>query len=196
MQQQWPIALFVSIFFFVSCGNNQDTNAGHVGSDSTTNFYPFPQYLTDELAYIDSMPLAIERVVKIDGITTDSGYIAKDQFRLQMAPFLTIDPNEKSMKGKYSETSFHDLSLKAITFSISSTKPDLPLQQADILLNDETRQVKNVVIKMKVTAGDSTIDQRLLWHHHVKCLLAEMIQPANGAAYTRSTSYQWDVPLR
>jgi hypothetical protein len=187
--------LITTSLFLIGCQQNQSKVAAEQNTNDS-NFYPFPQYIMDEISYVDSMPLAIERVVKINGITTDSGFIDKQAFKKEMEPFIAIDPNTSANKASFTETSFNDLSLNAITFSITSQNEDMALQQADILLNAETRQVKNVILKYQYATADSSVQQHLLWKHHMKCQLSELIQHKNGAQYTRTTQYQWDAPLK
>lgn len=181
---------------WMSCQPADSNDAAAAGTtsapDSATTFYPFPQYLQDQISYVDSMPLPIWRIEKREGRLIDSGLVSKEAFKAAVLPFTRPDPNSLAWKGKYLETSFQDLSLEAVTFSITATDPDLELQQADILIHPETQRVKHVMQKRILQEGDSTVVQQLLWIHNLRCQISEIIQKADGKQYARSISYVWD----
>lgn len=163
--------------------------------DSVTRFYPFPQYLQDQIAYVDSTPFAIIRIVKINGITSDSGLVDKQTFKQNVMPFATVDPNSNALKHKYEESSFQDLSLEAVTFMIVAKDSSLPLQEATVLLHPETKKVKRLMQKKIIGSADSTITQQLLWIHNQRCQIAEIISKKDGSQYTRSVAFIWDAPF-
>jgi hypothetical protein len=197
------LLLFSSTLLLISCGNatqsdEASTNLADASDDTAESkepLYPFTQYLSGQVAYVDSTPIAIEKIVKLNGVTTDSGYIDKAAFKTAMNVFTSIDPNTYALRSQYKEVSFQDLSIPSLTFSITSKDASLPLQQADILLNPETKRVKHVVLNFITTAGDSTVTKRLLWDHNMKCQIMESIEFGDGKQYTRITQYIWDKPF-
>jgi hypothetical protein len=164
-------------------------------ADTLAPLYPFPQYLTDQISYVDSMPLGIERVVKLNGRTIDSGYIDKAAFKAAVAPFAAIDPNLASLRPFYTETSFNDLTLGTITFSISCTDSNALLQKADVLLHADTKKVKYVLLEMTEANDDSVLYRRVNWVHNMRCQVAETIHKKDSS-YDRLTVYIWDKPLK
>lgn len=195
--------LFASALLLISCGDSTQTNESSANvsessedsAESKEPLYPFTQYLSGQVAYVDSTPLAVEKIVKLNGVTTDSGYIDKAAFRTAMNAFTTIDPNTYALRSHYKEVSFQDLSIPSLTFSITSKDTSLPLQQADILLNPDTKRVKHVVLNFITTTGDSTVTKRVLWDHNMKCQIMESIEFTDGKQYTRITQYIWDKPF-
>jgi protein-disulfide isomerase len=195
--------LFASTLLLISCGdatqtNESASNYSESSEDSAASkepLYPFPQYLSGQVAYVDSTPIAVEKIVKINGVTTDSGYIDKAAFKTAMNDFTSIDPNTYALRSQYKEISFQDLSIPSLTFSITTKDETLPLQQADILLNPDTKRVKHVVLNFIDSNGDSTVTKRVLWDHNMKCQIMESIELANGKQYTRITQYIWDKPF-
>jgi len=141
------------------------------------------------------MPLAVEKIVKLNGVTIDSNYIDKAAFKAAIATFISIDPNTIELRSRYKEISFQDLTIPALTFSITSKDATLPLQQADILLNPDTKKVKHVVLNIITALGDSTVTKRILWDHNMKCQIMESIEHSSGKQYTRITQYIWDKPF-
>jgi hypothetical protein len=163
--------------------------------DPNTPFYPFHDYIRSQITYVDTMPFGIEKRIEINGKLTDSGFISKEYFKEMANSFLEIDPNSPALKPSYTENSFTDLTTNRITFSISTKKSDLPLQNADILLNAENQKVKNVLLKKYIHSPDSTILQYLVWVDKMHFQISETITRKNQASYTRVTRVVWDKPL-
>lgn len=199
MRNLLAISMGFALLLLMACSNPDSTAAqddkAATDSSATQPLYPFSQYLQHELEYIDSMPLAVEKIVRQEGRTTDSGIINKTSFKSAIAFFTSIDPNKTELRSQYTETSFNDLSTEAITFSISSKNATLPLQQADILLHPTTQQVKSVALSIEQSFADSSVSTKVLWKHHMKCQLAQTIQYKDGRSINRITEYVWDKPF-
>jgi hypothetical protein len=182
----------------MGCSNKPgatEPNGSETASDSSGLLYPFPQFIEDQLAWLDSMPLAVEKIVFVNGIQSDSSLISKADFRLIAQDFAAEDPNRHTLRSNYREESFEDLTLNAITFSISTTNPNLTLQNADILLNPETRKVKHVILKRQLTGGDSSEIQNILWVANMKCQVSSVVTRKDGTSYNKTVNYIWDRPL-
>lgn len=190
----WLCGLIVMVAACQTSSHSKET-IDSASKDSVTRFYPFPQYLQQQLAFVDTTPFAIIRIEKINGTTADSGLVNKQVFMQAMLPFTAIDPNTNELKDQYEESSFQDLSLEAVTFMIVAKDSTLPLQEATVLLNPETKKVKRVMQKKIIASADSTVTQQLLWIHNQRCQIAEIISKKDGSQYTRSIAYVWDAPL-
>ncbi|TAD85549.1 MAG: hypothetical protein EAY75_11190 [Bacteroidetes bacterium] len=155
--------------------------------------YPFTQYLKEQIAYVDSTPFAIEKTVYQNGKRTDSGLITHAEFLALAAPFCQYDVNSSPLRTMYNEESFSDLSLNNITFSITSSNPSLPLRQATVLLLPETKRVKNVILQVNTTKGDTTIVDNMLWVHNQSFQISSTLYYGNQRQ-TRNTKVVWDKP--
>lgn len=158
-------------------------------------FFPFPQYLEGQLAYLDTLPLAIEKTVKVNGITVDSVFLSKQLFRQEVSPWMEKDPNSEEMKPHFQETSFRDLTLNTITFSITAKDTVPALRQADILLEPESMKVKTLMLNFNFLRGDSSITRNIFWENNRKCQVAEEIAVPGKQPLLRVTRYVWDQPL-
>lgn len=159
-------------------------------------FYPFIEYLENQLEYIDSTPIALEQTITTDVGKSEPVFIEKAAFRNFMAPFLAINPELKALKPFYREKSFVDYTIKKLTFTIEAINDSLPLQQADIHLNPDNEKVTNLVLHVVRQYPDSTVVQYLVWEHNMNCQLSERIQTKAGKMYSRVTSVVWDRPLQ
>lgn len=158
-------------------------------------FYPLIPYLKGQIAYVDTTPLGIEKVEKLNGQTIDSGYISKAAFKRLVSPWAQDNPEAPDLKPYYRERSFFDQSIQRLTFSIEDTTQQQRLRQADIHLNPENNRVSMVVLRRAWAAGDSTVQQYILWEHNMNCQVSEQIEKVNGLGYSRVTRLVWDGPL-
>lgn len=181
----------------ISCTEKQKNTAPRDKTDNAKEeaLYPYPQYIQKQIQYVDSMPLGIEMVVYENGIKKDSDFIDRTKFRQLAAAFMEPDPNEKKWRKQYEETSFQDLSLNTITFSIASKNSDLPLQKADILLNPDTRQVKFVVLKKQEKIKDHFETSNLIWVHNMNFQISTVIMDEQGKEKTKVVKVVWDRPI-
>ncbi len=202
MQQIFSLA---AVFLLLSCQSNQQPqNDGDFSNfvapvDSSINtkdpVYPYPDYIRAQLEMVDTIPYAIERILTINGKTIDSGYVSREVLKKEAQPFLEIDPNEKSIRNQFIETSFNDLSLGLVTFSITSKFPEQKLQQANILVNPENNGVKNVILRKQFAEADSSVEQMLLWKDKMNFQISEVITKKDNSSYNRVLKIIWDKPL-
>jgi hypothetical protein len=164
------------------------------GDKKKEALYPFPQYIQSQIAYLDSAQLGIEMIVQENGVTTDSGYISREVFKKLAHEFLSPDPNEKDIRDEYSETSFNDLSLNTITFSITTKNLNLPLQQADILLSPDNKQVRYLILKKQIKTAEGIASSSLMWRHNLNFQIVTSITAPDGHERSKLIRVIWDKP--
>jgi hypothetical protein len=189
------IASFVMLLHS-ACSNPQSSNQQGTPTADTTVFYPFVQYIEDQVKYVDSTPLAIEKLSFVNGKMVDSAIIGRDEFNQLASAFLETDPNQADNKAKFSEQSFQDLSIDALTFSITATTPNTRLRQGTVLLHPETKKVKHVMLKLEEGNADSSVSSTLLWKHKMYFQKSSTIQYSNGQTTERVIKVIWDKPLQ
>jgi hypothetical protein len=189
------IASFVMLLLHVACSSPQTSDQPGTPLADSTVFYPFVQYIEEQMTYVDSTPLAIEKLSFLNGKMVDSAIIGRDEFNQLASAFLETDPNQANNKAKFSEQSFQDLSIDALTFSITATTPDTRLRQATVLLHPETKKVKHVMLKLEEGNADSTVSSTLLWKHKMYFQQSSTIQYSNGQTAERVIKVVWDKPL-
>jgi hypothetical protein len=200
-----PLIYLLPALALVLCscsGNGGQTEQEYIFNPPTPDsvdpnipFYPFIDYIHNQIAYVDTIPVGIEKRVEINGKVTDSGFISKEAFKRIANLFMETDPNTAALKPNYTENSFTDLTTNRITFSISTKNSSLPLQNADILLNADNQQVKNVLLKKQLISPDSNVLQYLVWVDKMHFQISETITRKDQTSYTRVTRVVWDKPL-
>jgi hypothetical protein len=123
-------------------------------SGLTAPLYPYVQFIKSQIADVDSTPYALIKIEFLNGKQTDSSLTDKQTFDQLANAFIQNDVNDNAIRKFYREESFQDLTLNVVTFSISATNNNLPLQQADVLLNPETQKIKTIILKKNRESGD------------------------------------------
>lgn len=174
--------------------NSDDTLA--LKNDSVKNepYYPITQYVLEQIAYVDSTPLAIEKQTFINGKRIDSTIINRIEFKLLAEEFMKPNLNDKNIKPLYVENMYQDLTINSITFNYTTSDPGQELKQADVLLNPETKKVKNIIFRKTRTIGDTTYNFNGLWKHYLDFQINYAIQPGKGKAFTKQVKVIWDKP--
>lgn len=191
------LLLFVAIVCTGSSSCKQQNNTiATADSSSKEPLYPYPQYIREQIAYVDSMPLAIEKITIENGKQVDSTVIDQPAFKQLAQNFTDPDPNTSELRPKYTEESFNDLTINSLTFSITAKNTDLPLQQADVLLNPDTKKVRSVFLKKYMVGGDSSETRQLLWTHNMSFQISSFVVHKDGREMNRIVKVIWDRPLQ
>jgi hypothetical protein len=195
----------ITIFAFVLASCGQTKQPGETVDSATTAaidsagkepLYPYPQYIQEQIAYVDSMPLAIEMKVFENGKMVDSTYINRDRFKELARQFKQPDLNMASLRPRYEEKSYQDLTIDAVTFSITAKDPELDVRQVDILLNPKTKKVKNIIIKKLEKTADSMEQKNMLWVHNMNFQVSSTITHNDGTTTDKVVKVVWDKPLQ
>jgi hypothetical protein len=189
--------LFSVLLLSVSCKQKQEnTTFNKPGADSLSKepLYPYPQYILEQIQYVDSAPLAIEMHTFENGARIDSVLITREKFHELAAEFHSPDLNSAELRPLYTEKSFQDLSINSITFSIAANDANLVIQQADILLDPESQKVKNIIIKKAIATPDSSENRTLLWVNNMNFQIISSVTKNGRATIDRVTKVIWDKP--
>ena len=195
-----------NIYFFIpaillifSC--KQNGQAPIITGDSTIQvkeeaLYPYPQYIQSQIQHLDSVQLGIEMVIYENGVKKDSAFISRQEFKQLAAAFMVPDLNEKKWRNEYEETSFRDLSLNTITFTIASKNENLPVQKADILLNPDTKEVKYVMLKKQEKKDGYFESSNLMWVNNMNFQIVTEKTSVDGKQLKKIVKVTWDKPAR
>jgi hypothetical protein len=183
--------------YLFACNTGSQSEPGTL-TDTASNaepFYPITQYIQEQLAYVDTMPLAIEKQTFVNSVQVDSMIIDRPAFHQLAADFLYPDLNDAGEKKNYRESKFQDLTINTLTFSYNALRPDAELQQKDILLDPETQKVKNVLFRKVLQHGDTVITMNGIWKHNYNFQINYILEPKNGPMQTKQVKVIWDRPI-
>ncbi|MEO8582971.1 MAG: hypothetical protein ABI415_04190 [Flavitalea sp.] len=162
------VVLIAGLFLF-ACGEKKQP-AEPVKKESNTDtaakqaYFPVLDFLKAEIAYVDSLPVAILKYTTI-GKHTDSGYIKLPEFRSLAAEFIPYELNDSIFTKNFKETSFYDNNTNSGTFFYSNIKNVLELKRVDVISakTDTYDKVKSIYLEKVSTSGDTSIIKRLFW---------------------------------
>ncbi len=77
--------------------------------------------------------------------------------------FLTSDINDPAVKTNYKESVFFDETTNNYTLSYATTNKDLEIQNAEVLLQEDGKKVKRILIRKFVNYADSSVIEQLSW---------------------------------
>ncbi len=196
MKLSFPVfAIFIAM---TACKNSNTKTTNITIKDSVAKeaYYPISDYIRGQIAYVDSMPLAIDKSVFENGKRIDSNIIDRATFKQLAEEFAQPDLNLNTIKPLYRENMYNDLSMNSLTFTYDTKDPNQELQQATVLLNPDTKKVKNIIFKKTRIHGDTTITMNGLWKNDMNFQINYTLQPKMGIAIERQVKVIWDRPIR
>ena len=155
------LLIFSFFALLIACKNNTTSSCNKEFNNDTIQFFQVSNFIQSQLDEIRKTPFFIYKK-KTANNKQDSISINTQELMDLAKPFLLSDITT-NVKKFYKESAFEDLSTKSITFNYSTTKTDLPIQNIDVLLNQETQDCKRIFIKKFFNSGDTTYSQQLNW---------------------------------
>lgn len=195
--KQIPIALLTLFFLALACRSNNIPPAPKTqDSTDTGKFYPIGEFFQSQIAYVDLRNFTITQKNDIDG-KKDSFNISKERFIALARVFAEKDISSPRIKKMYKETVFHDLSTESYTLNYSPLQPGLAIQNIDVLLDDQHKQVKRIFIRSIYTRGDTTITEQCSWKTNNSFLIARYGQTKKGHNSNSLIFVNWnETPLQ
>ena len=155
------IYLFMLLLIMTSCKNKKVAKTEKSTSD-TTKFFALTSFFKEQIVDVDLRAYPIYLIKELNG-KKDSIGIDKDAFKSYAAIFLNKDVSTPEMHDKYTETVFHDLSTKSYTLNYRPKSVNEPIQNIDILLDENTNLVKRVFIRTETMIKDTSIIEQCNW---------------------------------
>lgn len=174
-----------------SCKNDSAGGKGSGENDrDTTKFFQVNQYLLSQIKEVNATPFFIYRI-DITNDRKDSIPINTTAFNKLSKQFLEPDINDEKFKHYYKETIFEDQTTKGFTINYSTTNKELPLQSCDILLSEDGRTVKRVLLRKFYNYSDSSAIEQLSWKPGESFQVNRSVQKGNNET-TRQTIVVWN----
>jgi len=175
----------------VSCTGKSGTQEEVIYSNDSLKFYPVRQFLQSQIADVVHTPYFIYKLTRQNN-KQDSVVVSSADFAALTALFVKWSVDSPGVKKYYREDAFNDASTGSVTFSYSTHNKNLPLQQADVLLDPETQRVKRIFLQIVQNNNDTTFMYKLGWKANKSCSIASSIQPAKGDELTSYTTVVWN----
>ena len=187
----FPVFFLLLIVPLTACHSPGQKDAKTDILADTAKFYPLRIFFKEQIQYVDLRNFPIYRVTEKDG-KKDSSAITKDQFVALAETFFDKDISEPRVKALYKESAFHDLSTGSITLNYKPSDNKAPVQNVDILLDEQTNLVKRVFIRVLYLKGDTTFIEQYNWKANKSFQVTRSITTANGYTSTELNYINWN----
>lgn len=126
--------------------SSKQQSAKNIPIADTAKFYPLDNFITDQMKYVDLRNFSIQKII-VNNLQKTNTIIDKEAFLIVAAKVLSLSKKFINNKQLYKEVVFQDLSTDSYTINYTALNPLTPLQRIDILLSEETKIIKRVLMR-------------------------------------------------
>lgn len=162
MKKSTPALFLLFITAAVACRHHPAPAGPQTAAADTTGFFALPVFFKDQLAYAQSVHAPMYRITIKDG-KRDSAALSQEAFQQLAGIFLSKDISAPDIKALYRESVFHDLGTKSYTLSYTTVHNNAIIRGIDILLDEESNNVKRIFIRSQYNKGDTSITEQCNW---------------------------------
>jgi hypothetical protein len=157
-----------------------------------TSFFPVADVLESEIREVDTLPVALRKMIVAKG-RTDSSFIKPAEFHALAMQFLLPEFRDGRFQKEFSETSFMDNNTGNANFTYASKDKDLSLQRVDVIAepNGSAHRMSSVYLVRHRISGDSNIVERMLWRARKRFQIASEIRINNGPPVDQQLIVDW-----
>jgi hypothetical protein len=182
--------LFLLLFILASCQNKKIVKK-EMSTPDTTKFYALTSFFKEQIVDVDLRAYNIYLIKELNG-KRDSTGIDKDLFKAYAAIFLNKDVSTPEMHDKFTETVFHDLSTHSYTLNYRPKSVDEAIQNIDILLDENTNNVKRVFIRTETMKKDTSIIEQCNWKANKSFQINRVSKTPSGFVSNEFNYVNWN----
>lgn len=191
--RSFPAIFLLACLYICSCRSDTGQTGNSAPSlADTAKFYPLGQFFRNQVEHVDLRAFPIYRITITDG-KKDSAAVGREEFFRWSDIFIQRAFADPELKAAYKETVFEDLSTESYTLNYSPHDPSsVTVQNIDILLSQELKQVKRVFIKSLYKRGDTTIEEQANWKTDKSFQVNRIKYTAGGYRSTELNYINWN----
>ena len=186
----WTI--FIALLMVWAGCKQQSGKKGSVQAMAdTASFYPIANFIHEQIEETDlqNLPRTL-RYTSNQTIRTNK--LGRDSFLLLSGLFNSILTQFSREKQLYKESILHDLSTSSYTLTYQPLQPEqAAFEYADILLNDQNRQVKRINIQRTYEIADTSVTEHLSWRTNKGFLISRTKTDKAGIANNEVIEVSW-----
>lgn len=176
------LVFFACSIFFYSCKDSgKPAEKGSVRNTTVArNFFPVTECLKGEIYNIKSSGVNPIKYTTVNGVT-DSAWIKLEQLDSAVSEFLYPEIDSANLVSLFSEKSFMDQSLNAVTFTYDPAGPlpdSMKLRHWDVYVDPKSNKVKRIYLVKQL---DKNTMLQLTWVNEQSCKITTIITDASGA---------------
>lgn len=184
------LSLLVILITFTACNNKKNIHAGKPNLDST-KFYPLKTFFNEQIVDVDLGAFPIYQIKELNR-KRDSFSISKEIFKLYATIFLQKDISNPLLQPNFTESVFHDLSTKSYTLNYRAKTTEEPIQNIDILLDENTNLVKRVFIRTELQHLDTSIVEQCNWKANKSFQINRFSKTSKGYVSNELNYISWN----
>ncbi len=176
------IPLLVCSLFLYSCndsGKHPPGQASVINSAEKQRFFPVTAYLKGEIFNIKKSGVNPLKYTTVNG-RTDSAWLKIEELDAALQEFLQPEIDSANLTSLYTEKSFLDQSIDAVTFTYDPTSilPDsMKLKHWDVYIDPNSNKVKRIYMVKDV---DKTKTLQLTWISNQWCKIISIVTDEKG----------------
>lgn len=159
-------AIFFTAFLFITSiackQSSKHKDAKSILAADTAKFYPLDNFIEDQMRYVDLRNYNIQKTISVDS-SKSIKIIDKETFLIDAAKILSLAKKFIKNKQLYKEVVFEDLSTNSYTINYTAINASTPLQRIDILLSEETKIIKRVLMREINKENGIVTTQQINW---------------------------------
>ena len=183
---------FFVVFIIIASCNNSPKKIVATTNTNTIHFFSIKDFFLTEIKDVEATPYFIYKIhTKANG-SKDSTSFKKEAFAAFAQQFIVCAVNDLSIKNQYLESVFKDNSTNSITLNYSTLNNALPVQNIDVLLNEETSKVSRIFIRQSLTTADASTTILYSWKANKSCMVTTSTIKKDGTKYTDKQFVNWN----
>lgn len=170
------------LLFFTACSNSTEVK----------NHFPITAFLEEELAEIDSLPIAII-LTREDNMISDTSIMDKKEFRALTMQLIGIDFQEKKHKNNYQELVLEDAALGNISIGYTAEDPNLPIRKIELNIDASSNKIKSIFAERQETEGEKLLIRKILWTSATELMVNTSFYKEGQLLNNLTERYNWAI---
>ncbi len=170
------------LLFFIACSQSTEDK----------NHFPITAFLEEELAQIDSLPIAIILTRETNGLA-DTTVMEKKKFRVLVMELMGIDFQEKKHKDNYQELVLEDAQLGNISIGYTTEDPDLPIRKIELNIDANSNKIKSIFAERQERQGEKLLIRKILWTAATELMVNTSVYKEGQLLNNLTERYNWAI---
>ena len=170
------------LLLFIACSHSTEDK----------NHFPITAFLEEELAQIDSLPIAIILTSETNGLS-DTTVMDKKKFRDLAMQLIGIDFQEKKHKDNYQELVLEDAQLGNISIGYTTEDADLPVRKIELNIDANSHKIKSIFAERQEREGEKLLIRKILWTAATELMVNTSVYKDSQLLNNFTERYNWAI---
>lgn len=170
------------LIFFAACNHSSEEK----------NHFPISSFLEEELAEIDSLPIAIILTKETNG-KSDTAVVDKKKFRTLAMQLIGIDLQEKKYKNNYEELVLQDAASDNISIGYTTENQELPIKKIELNIDANSNKIKSIFAERHEVEGEKQLIRKILWTADTELMVNTSFYKDGQLLNNLTERYNWAI---